>query len=67
MTWLLWPCLAIWRLFTLVLALTGRTIAVALGLALLIAGAVLTATVIGGFLGIPLMVIGGLLVLRGLF
>jgi len=47
--------------------LTGRLVAVLLGLLLLIAGAILTVTVVGAILGIPLLVLGFLLVMRGLF
>lgn len=65
--WIFLPFLALWRLLTLVLELTGRLVAVVLGLVLMIAGAFLTATVVGAPLGIPLAVLGLLLLLRGLF
>lgn len=64
---LLWPFWAIWRLLTLILGLTGRLILVLIGLALLIVGAILIVTIIAIPVGIPLAVIGFLLVLRGLF
>ena len=64
---LLWPFWAIWRLVTLILALTGRLIAAVLGLVLMIAGALLTVTVVGAVIGIPLIIFGFLLILRGIF
>jgi hypothetical protein len=64
---LLWPFWAIWRLLTFLLGLTGRLILVLIGLALLIVGAILIVTIIAIPVGIPLAVIGFLLVLRGLF
>jgi len=42
-------------------------VAVVLGLAFLIVGAILSATVIGALVGMPLAFFGILLILRGLF
>ncbi|MEJ2262010.1 MAG: hypothetical protein P8X95_01095 [Anaerolineales bacterium] len=64
---LLWPFWAIWRLLTLILNLTGRLIAVILGLALMIVGAILIITIVALPIGIPVAVIGFLMVMRGLF
>ncbi|HZD56087.1 MAG TPA: hypothetical protein VE136_05160 [Anaerolineales bacterium] len=64
---LLWPFWAIWRLLTLILNLTGRLIAVVLGVALMIVGAILIVTIVALPIGIPIAVIGFLMVLRGLF
>jgi hypothetical protein len=49
--WYLWPFWAIWRLVGLILAATGRLVAVILGLVFLIVGVVLTVTVIGAIVG----------------
>lgn len=65
--WYLWPWLALWRLVTAILLLTGRLIAVVLGLAFILVGAMLGATVVGAVVGVPLLLFGGLLVIRGLF
>lgn len=65
--WYLWPFWAIWRLLTLIVELTGRLIAVVLGLVLMVIGALVSLTVIGAVLGVPLIIIGFLLVLRGFF
>jgi hypothetical protein len=64
---LLWPFWAIWRLLTLILNLTGRLIAVILGLVLMVVGAILIITIVALPIGIPVAVIGFLMVLRGLF
>ena len=65
--WYLWPFYAIWRLLTWIVKLTGRLIAILLGLAMIIIGAVLCITMILLPLGVPLFIFGFLLALRGLF
>jgi hypothetical protein len=65
--WYLWPFVALWRLVTGILVLTGRLVAVILGLVFVLIGALLSATVVGAIVGVPLILFGGLLVLRGLF
>jgi hypothetical protein len=64
---LAWPVVFFWRLLTILVAATGRLIAVVLGVVLLLAGGVLTLTVVGAPIGVPLAVIGLLLLARGLF
>jgi hypothetical protein len=65
--WILWPFVAIWRLVALIVEFTGRLVAVALGAALMIVGVVVSLTIIGAIVGVPLAILGFLLVLRGLF
>jgi hypothetical protein len=65
--WLLCPFAALWRLVTFILAATGRIAAVVLGVTLMTAGALLCATIIGAVIGIPLLVGGFMLTIRGLF
>ena len=65
--WLLWPFWALWKLIAGLVTATGRLVAVLLGLAFLIIGVVLTATVVGAVVGIPFLLLGFLLALRGLF
>jgi hypothetical protein len=65
--WYLWPFWAIWRLLTWIVRLTGRLIAIVLGFAMIIIGAVLSITVVLLPLGLPLIIFGFLLVMRGLF
>lgn len=65
--WILWPFVAVWRLVTWILGLTGRFLAVVFGLVLMIVGAVITATVVGAVVGVPVVILGFILVMRGLF
>lgn len=65
--WYLWPFKALWDLLAFILNLTGRLIGAVLGLALAIVGLVLTVLVISAPVGIPLMVLGGLLMIRSIF
>jgi hypothetical protein len=58
---------AVWQLLTWILELTGRLVAVILGLLLILVGTVLSLTVIGAVVGVPVGLFGILLVLRGLF
>jgi hypothetical protein len=65
--WYLWPFWAIWRLVIGIVAATGRLVAVIIGLVFLIVGGILTVTVIGAIVGIPFIIFGLLLIVRGLF
>ncbi|MFH2101970.1 MAG: hypothetical protein ABIJ39_01255 [Chloroflexota bacterium] len=65
--WYLWPFKALWNLVIGIVALTGRLVAIILGLVFLIVGVVLCATVIGAILGVPFIIFGLMLVIRGLF
>lgn len=65
--WYLWPFWAVWWLVTFILQMTGRLLAVILGLVILILGLLVSVTVIGAIVGIPLAILGLLLILRGLF
>jgi hypothetical protein len=65
--WLLRPFIWIWNFIAYIVGLTGRLVAVILGLALMLAGALLTITVVGAIVGIPLIIIGILLIVRGLW
>lgn len=65
--WFLWPFVAIWDLITWILQLTGRLVAGILGLVFMIVGAILTVTVIGAVVGIPLIIFGFALMVRSIF
>jgi uncharacterized membrane protein YdbT with pleckstrin-like domain len=65
--WYLWPFEALWRLVTWVFELTGRVVAIILGLVLIVIGTLLSLTVVGAVIGVPVGVFGILLLLRGLF
>lgn len=64
---LLWPFYAIWRLLTFVLNIAGRLICSILGIGIMIAGTVITMSVVGAPIGIPLGLFGFLLLIRALF
>jgi len=51
----------------LVFSITGRFIGVIIGLLLLAVGMGLTATILLAIIGIPLMIVGFLLILKSLF
>ncbi len=61
------PFTAIGKLITVILGLTGRLVAGIIGTVFIVLGAVLCITVIGAIAGIPLIIIGVLLVIRCLF
>jgi hypothetical protein len=65
--WYLWPFWALWRLVATIVGITGRLVAVILGFVLMLVGVILTVTLIGMIIGVPLIILGFLLVLRGLF
>jgi hypothetical protein len=65
--WFLWPFTALWNLIAYFVSLTGRLLAIILGLVLMTAGLIVTLTVVGAIIGIPLFTIGALLVVRGLW
>lgn len=64
---LLAPFIAIGKLVEGIIKITGRLIAVLLGLIILIIGVALTVTIIGAIIGIPLAILGFTLIIRGLF
>ena len=65
--WFLWPFVALWRLLAGIVEVTGRLVAVILGAVLMIVGALVSLTVVGAVVGVPLAILGFLLILRGLF
>ncbi len=64
---LLAPFAWAWQLVSWILGLTGRLLAVLLGFVFLIVGFLLTLTVVGAILGIPLVILAFALIIRGLF
>lgn len=65
--WFLWPFVALWDLLAFILGLTGRLVLGILGLVFMIVGLILTVTLIASPVGIPLLIIGLLMVFRALF
>ncbi|MFU8772647.1 MAG: hypothetical protein ACNA8H_09535 [Anaerolineales bacterium] len=64
---LLWPFYALWRFLAWIVGLTGRVLAILLGIVLMIAGVIISITIIALPIGVPLIIIGFLLVIRGLW
>lgn len=65
--WILRPFIALWKLLAGLIALTGRLTAVIIGAALMLTGGLVSLTVVGAVIGIPLAFLGLLIILRGLF
>lgn len=65
--WFLWPFVAIWRLLAVIVEMTGRFVAMLLGIVFIVVGVIVSLTIIGAIVGLPLALIGLLLFLRGLF
>ena len=65
--WYLWPFAAIWKLLAVIVEMTGRFVAMVLGLLLILVGFIVSLTIVGAIVGIPLALIGLLLLLRGIF
>jgi hypothetical protein len=65
--WFLLPFVALWRLVAGIIQVTGRVVAAILGLVLMVVGVLLSLTVVGAIVGVPLAIFGFLLVLRGFF
>ena len=55
---MLLPFRLVWGLIAFLFGLMGVLISISLGLVLLVAGAVLTMTVVGAIFGIPLILLG---------
>lgn len=65
--WYLWPFAAIWKLLAVIVELTGRLLAMILGIILMIVGILISLTILGAIVGIPLAIVGFLLFLKGIF
>lgn len=65
--WFLWPFAALWKLLAVIVELTGRFVAMILGIVFILIGVIVSLTIIGAIVGVPLAIIGLLLLLRGIF
>ena len=65
--WVLWPLAALWKLLSILVELTGRFVAMVLGILFIIVGLIVSLTIIGAVVGVPLALIGLLLLVRGIF
>ena len=65
--WIWWPFIAIWKLLATIVEMTGRFVAILLGLVFMLVGGLVSLTIVGAIVGIPLFFVGLLLTLRGIF
>lgn len=65
--WYLWPFAAIWKLLAVIVEMTGRFVAMVLGVVLILVGVLVSLTIVGAIVGVPLALIGLLLLLKGIF
>jgi hypothetical protein len=65
--WYLWPFVALWKLLAGIVEFTGRFLAMLLGVVFLVVGVLLSLTIVGAIVGIPLAILGLLIFLRGIF
>ncbi len=65
--WFIWPFYALWLFIAGIVQLTGRLVAIILGFVFMLVGVLLTITIIGAFIGVPMALLGLLLFLRGIF
>jgi len=65
--WYLWPFTAVWKLLAIIVEMTGRLLAMILGIVLMLVGLLISLTIIGAIVGIPLAIVGMLLFIRGIF
>ena len=65
--WYLWPFATLWKLLAVIVELTGRFLAMVLGIVFIVVGIIISLTIVGAIIGIPLAIIGLLLLMRGLF
>jgi hypothetical protein len=65
--WYLWPFVALWRLLAVIVEMTGRFVAMVLGIVFIVVGVIVSLTLIGAIIGIPLTIVGLLLFLKGIF
>lgn len=65
--WYLLPFWLIWKLVAGIIEFTGRIIGVVLGLVFMITGIIVSLTVVGLIVGVPLIIFGLLLLIRSIF
>jgi len=65
--WYLLPFAALWKLLAVIVEMTGRFVAMVLGIVFIIVGIVVSLTIVGAIVGIPLAIVGLLLLFRGMF
>lgn len=64
---LTWPFRMLWSLLGVIFLAAGKLLTLLIGLALAVIGIVLTGSIIGASIGVPLLIFGVLLMIRSLF
>lgn len=64
---ILWPLAAVWDLLAFTLRVAGRVVSGVVGLVLLLGGALFAFTIVGAPIGVPVAILGLLLLVRSLF
>ena len=57
-----WPFVAVWRLAAFILEATGRLLVVLLGLIAMILGVLISLTIVGAVVGVPMILFGVVLI-----
>jgi hypothetical protein len=65
--WYLLPFAALWKLLAVIVELTGRFVAMVLGIVFILVGVIVSLTIVGAIIGVPLAIVGLLLLFRGMF
>ena len=65
--WYLWPFAALWKLLAVIVEMTGRFVAMVLGIVFIVVGVIVSLTIVGALVGVPLAIVGLLLLFRGMF
>ncbi len=65
--WFFWPFRLIFEFIEWILRITGRLVAAIIGLVIMIVGCVLTLTIVAAPIGMPMIVFGLVLMVRGIF
>ncbi|HHV39170.1 MAG TPA: hypothetical protein GXX70_06750 [Tepidimicrobium sp.] len=60
------PLIILGKLAGFIIRLTGRLLGIILGCALIMVGVFTTMTIIGGFIGVPLVILGIILIIKSL-
>lgn len=64
---LTWPFRMVWSLLGVIFLAAGKLLTLLIGLALAAVGVVLIGSIVGAGIGIPLLILGVLLMIRSLF
>ena len=65
--WALWPFRALWSLIATIVEFTGRLVAMIIGFVFILVGLLVSLTIVGAIVGVPLAIVGFMLVVRGIF